>query len=62
MAWRKAGGKTKEKGREAARSGEMAFIYANAYSDATTRCAAAKLLPFAAPLLGAGDEASGATR
>jgi hypothetical protein len=53
-----AGGKTKEKGREAAGSGEMAFIYADTCSDATARCAAAKLLPFAAPLLGAGDEAS----
>jgi hypothetical protein len=32
---------------------------ADACSDATARCTAAKLLPFAAPLLGAGDEASG---
>jgi hypothetical protein len=32
---------------------------ADACSDATARCAAAKLLLFAAPLLGAGDETSG---
>jgi hypothetical protein len=37
----------------------MTFIYADAFSDATARCAVVKLLPFAAPLLGAGDEASG---
>jgi hypothetical protein len=37
----------------------MAFISRHACSDATARCAATKLLPFAAPLLGAGDETSG---
>jgi hypothetical protein len=45
-----AGGKTKEKGRKAAR---WHPFHADACSDATPRCAAAKLLPFAAPLLGA---------
>jgi hypothetical protein len=31
----------------------------DAFSDATARCVAAKLVPFSAPLLGAGDETSG---
>jgi hypothetical protein len=37
----------------------MAFIYTDACSNVTARCTAAKLLPFAAPLLISGDEASG---
>jgi hypothetical protein len=44
------------KRREAAR---LHSFHADACSDATAHCAAAKLLPFAAPLLGTGDETSG---
>jgi hypothetical protein len=53
----KWGRKTKEKGQEAAGSAQHGIHFSPMH--APTRLLATKLLPFAAPLLGAGDETSG---